>query len=118
MPTLTQLREDMKKRSLDALAVVEDGSLSFADKKSKIDGLEAEIKAFQDQIAEEEFLSERRKKYAPAGDVKALGDGDGADTKALSGDATKAPASGGDEATSTKSLGQQFVESVGYKSLL
>jgi len=64
MPDLKTLQESMSKLSLDALAVVEDTATPMAEKRTRLDKIEADIKTYSDQIADEKYLVEARKKYA------------------------------------------------------
>lgn len=100
MPDLKTLQDDMTKLSLEALAVVEDEKTPMAEKRTKLDKIEADIKAFSDQIADEKYLADQRKKYMPF--------------------IEQAPPSASEppKGVVAKSIGEQLTESDGYKSIV
>jgi HK97 family phage major capsid protein len=69
MPTLEDLRTAARKVALDGQAIAEDTSLPMAEKKEKLDKVDVEFKKYQEQIADEQYLDEKRKTFAAAGDI-------------------------------------------------
>lgn len=64
MPDLKTLQESMIKSSLEANNVVNDATIPVSEKRERLDKIEADIKAFSDQIADEKYLVDARKKFA------------------------------------------------------
>jgi len=54
----------MTKLSLAAQAVIEDTKTPTTEKRERLDKIEADIKACSDQISDEKYLNEQRKKFA------------------------------------------------------
>lgn len=99
MPDLKTLKEDMTKLALDAQLVVDDEKTATAEKRTKLDGLEADIKKLADQIKDEEYLVDQRKKYSGLAEINRS-------------EEKSDPLVN----LSTKSIGQQIVESEFYKA--
>lgn len=112
MSTIAELKAAMTKASLDALAVVNDTKMSTSEKRAKLGdpakpeagGLEHDIKAFADKIADEEYLAEQRKRFAPLSEPDATG-----------GDGAKMTEPG---TARVKSIGEQLVGSAAWQSIL
>jgi len=64
MPDIKTLQESMTKLSLDAQGVIDDTTTPVSEKRARLDKIEADIKTFSDQIADEKYLADQRKKYA------------------------------------------------------
>lgn len=101
MPTLKEARDKVHEFSQKGLDVFSDTSLTAAEMKAKSDDIDVELKKWMDEVNALESVEERRKSFLQAAG-KPLEDA-GSDK--------------GDQST-TKSLGQQFVESGGYKRYL
>jgi HK97 family phage major capsid protein len=99
MPALKDLQEDMRKLSVQALEVVEAADTPTSEKRTKLDGIEADIKILSDQIQDEQYLADQRKKYTAAGEIQRL-------------EESSQPGSG----IVRKSVGEQFTESATYKA--
>lgn len=105
MTKLKDAQDKVRELSQKALDVAENtGGIykSFADQKAALDPLEADIKKYTTEVQELEYIEETRKKYAGAG----------------AGGSLDAASEEEREQAVAKSIGQQFVESDGYKSLL
>lgn len=104
MTSIATLKDDIRTLSLKALDIAENRDekyKSFADQKTALDPVEADIKSKQAELADAEDLDKRRKGFQQAAGGGSLDDA-GADTRR---DAI------------AKSFGQQFLESDGFKSL-
>lgn len=100
MPTLLEAKNKVRELSKKGLEVAESTTMTFAEQKSALDPIEADIKKWMDEIESLQFVEDKRKSFlAAAGN---------------SGD--EAPAE--QPNTGAKSIGAQFVQSAGYKSLL
>jgi len=99
----------MTKLSLDALDVVNDTKTPTAEKRERLDKIEADIKAFSEQIADEKYLAEQRKKFAV--DMGMSADALEQNTPAASAPANLGPAQ-------VKSLGQIITESPAFQSIV
>jgi HK97 family phage major capsid protein len=106
MPTLLEAKNKVRELSKQALEVVEDPKLTFAEQKNLLNGedgksgLEGDIKKWEDEVQSLEFVEEKRAKFLKNAGVTI--DDAGADK-------------GGAEA---RSLGAQFIGSNGYKGML
>ncbi len=106
MPTLKDAKDKVRTLSLQALQVVEDPELTFAEKKLKLNGedgkggIEGDIKKWEEEVTSLAFVEEKRAKFQ----------------KATGQDVEQAGAE--QEANTGKSIGQQFIEANGYKELL
>lgn len=109
MPDIKTLQESMTKSSLEALAVVNDTTTPMAEKRERLDKIEADIKAFSDQIADERYLAEARKKFA-------VEMGMNADTVDEPTPADAAPANL--NAGQVKTLGQLITESPNFQAIV
>jgi len=101
MPTLLEARESVKKLSLDALKIVQsEKTMTPSEQKEALDKLEPMLEEAQKEVANLEYVEEKRAKYFAAsnGDLAASAEAEGRAT--------------------LKSLGAQFVGSDGYKKLL
>lgn len=100
MSTLKEAKDKVQELSKKGLEIAESKTLSFAEQKAALDPIEADIKKFMDEIEQLSFVEEKRKAFMaaagnPIEDV-------GADTGNIAG----------------KSIGQQFVQSKGYKDMV
>lgn len=99
MPTLREAKDKVRELSLKALEVAESTTLTPAEQKNAIDPLEVDIDKWIKEVQSLEYVEEKRAKFAAAGAPVDAGAGDNANQGA-------------------KSIGQQFVQSGGYKSML
>lgn len=102
MPTLKEAKDKVREFSQKGLDVFADTHLSAAEMKAKSDDIDVELKRWMAEVNDLESVEERRKQFlantgAPLEDA-------GADK--------------GQQAGTRKSMGQQFVESGGYKGLM
>lgn len=97
MPALSDLKQQMTKLALDAQIVVDDADLATTEKRTKLDGLESDIKALSDQIKDEEYLAEQRKKYVGMAEI------------------SKPEEKSEPESMSGRSIGEQILASEVYK---
>lgn len=102
MPTLTEAKQKVHELSKKGLEIAESTTMTFAEQKSALDPIEVDIKKWMDEIESLEYVEERRKSFMAAAGTPV--EDAGADKGATQGAA--------------KSIGQQFAESAGYKSLL
>ncbi|WP_230670752.1 phage major capsid protein [Rathayibacter sp. Leaf248] len=103
MTKLKDAQDKVRELSQKALAVAEntDGTYkSFADQKAALDPLEADIKKWTTEVQELEYIDGARKRFAGAGG--SLDDASSEDRKSAV----------------AESIGHQFVNSQGYKSLI
>lgn len=104
--TLNQAKDKVRSLSLEALRVVEDPELTFAEKRLKLNGedgkggLEGDIKKWEEEVTSLSFVEDKRKQFAAA---------TGQDVE---------HAAAEEEAKSYGSVGDQFVKSAAYKSLM
>lgn len=104
--TLKQAQDKVRSLSLEALRVVEDPELTFAEKRNKLNGedgkggLEGDIKKWEEEVTSLSYVEEKRKKFSDA-------TGQSAEQAAAEKDAK-----------SFGSVGEQFVNSAAYKSLM
>lgn len=103
---IKQAKDKVRQLSMEALRVVEDPSMTFAEKKSKLNGedgkggLEGEIKHFEEEIQSLEFVESKRAQFASQ---------TGQDVERAGAEA---------EAKGAGSIGEQFIKSAGYKNLI
>lgn len=100
MPTLIEAKNKVRELSKKGLEVAESTTMTFAEQKSALDPIEADIKKWLGEIESLEFVEEKRKSFLAA----AGNPGDEAPAQEQDGGA--------------KSIGAQFVKSAGYKNLL
>jgi HK97 family phage major capsid protein len=100
MPTLKEAKDKVREFSQKGLDVFADTGLTAAEMKSKSDAIDVEIKKWMDEVSSLESIEERRKQF--------LG--------AVGSPVEDAGADQGQQAGVAKSIGQQFVESGGYKA--
>ncbi|WP_269939018.1 phage major capsid protein [Arthrobacter sp. HY1533] len=106
MATLKEAQDKVRELSLKALAVAESPTMTFAEMKTALNGedgksgIEADIKKWEDEVAALSFVEEKRAQYAAATGSHVEDGADDKDTKSLG------------------SIGSQFVQSDGYKSLM
>jgi hypothetical protein len=103
MPTLAEAKHKVRDLSHKALAVVENDDMTTAEKKEALDKIEPEIKTWADEVQTLERFEDTRS--------KALAMFGAGDKEKDSGDDRQAD-------LGAKSLGEQFVQSAGYKSLI
>lgn len=100
MPTLTEARETVKKLSLDALKIVQATDMTPSEQKSAIDKIEDDLKTAQQEVADLTHVEDARKRFL------------GISTEELG---ARSEAEG---RAALKSIGEQFVQSDGYKNLV
>lgn len=100
MPTLKEAKDKVRELSQKGLDVFSDTGLTAAEMKNKSDAIDADLKKWMAEVGDLESVDERRKSYTAAAGGSTVEDG-GSDTG---------------QDYSRKSLGQQFVESAGYKN--
>lgn len=100
MTTLLEAKNKVRELSKKGLEVAESTTMTFAEQKSALDPIEADIKKWMDEIESLQFVEEKRKSFLAAA-------GNPVD---------EAPAENRNEGA--KSIGAQFVKSAGYKNLL
>lgn len=96
MPTLMEARDKVRELSTKSLEVYNDASLTSADKRTRMDAFQEDIKKWTAEVADLEHVGELRKQ---------LNDAAGASNVA-----------GPDERTVGKSIGEQFTSSEGFKN--
>jgi len=101
MPTIKEAKAKVVDLSTKALAIAESTTMSFAEQKAALDPLETDIKKWTEEVTNLESLEEKRKAFA----ASAGGSLDDASAEERG-------------AAVAKSIGQQFVESAGYKGLI
>lgn len=104
MPTLLELKEDMRSKSLAALTLVDDKDKTPAEKREALEKINPEIKALSEQIKDIEFLDEQRKSLSPFAGAGEGGNGGGGEGR---------PAG---HAKALGSIGEQFVGSDNWKN--
>jgi len=97
MPTLADARDKVRELSKKALDAYEDSTLTSAQKRQKMEAVEADIKRWTDEVADLEHVETKR---------KALGAALGASDERVA-----------DENTVGKSLGEQFTAAQGFKNV-
>jgi HK97 family phage major capsid protein len=96
---LEEAKNKVRELSLKGLEIAESKTMTFAEQKAALDLIEVDIKKWEDEVQSLDFVDAKRKQFM-------AGAGNPIDTA-------------GDENTSgNKSIGQQFVESLGYKGLV
>lgn len=106
MPTLKEAKDKIRQLSVQALQVVENPELTFAEKKLQLNGedgkggIEGDIKKWEEEVTSLSFVEEKRAKFQKA---------TGQDVEHAAAEA---------DAAIGKSIGQQFIEAHGYKDLL
>jgi len=98
MATLKEAKDKVRELSKKGLEVAESKTLTFAEQKAALDPIEADIGHWMEEVKSLEYVDEKRKTFmaASGNPIEEAGE-DHADTGA-------------------KSIGQQFVQSAGYKS--
>lgn len=73
MPALADLKQQMRDLALKAHQIVTDEKLTGVEKREQLDKIDPDIKSLSDQIAGQEYLDEREKRYGAmtAGDEQA-----------------------------------------------
>lgn len=109
MPSLKEAQEKVKSLSLQALAVVEDATLTLGEQATKVKALEADIEKAQADVKNADYLEKKRAEFLGVQKQaeeqnKATGDQEGR------------PQPG--PYYRPKSIGEQFVQSKQYKDLL
>jgi HK97 family phage major capsid protein len=99
MPSLLEAKESVKTLSLKALEVVESTTMTPSEQKDALDKIEEDLEKAQKDVANLTHVEEKRAKFMAAsnGDLAAAAEAEGRQV--------------------LKSLGEQFVESDGYKAL-
>lgn len=97
MPTLAEARDKVRDLASKSLAVYEDSNLTSAEKRTRMDAMQADLKTWQQEVADLEHVEEQR---------KALNASLGANPT------TPVP----DEGAVGKSLGEQFTSSPRFKT--
>lgn len=98
MPTLAEAKNKVRELAKKGLEVAESKTMTFAEQKAALDPIEVDIKKWEEEVQSLEFVDEKRKAFMAA--------------------AGNPIEEAGDEHSdvSAKSIGQQFVQSAGYKS--
>lgn len=103
MATLNDAKDKVRELSKKGLETVENDKLTMAEKKTALEGIEADIKQWTEEVQSLEFVDEKRKNF-----LKATGE--------------HLESAGNDKKVerdfSQKSIGQQFVESNEYKNTI
>lgn len=97
--TLAELKEQMRKLALDAQGVVGDPKMDTTEKRAKLDPLEEDIKKLSDQIKDEEYLADQRKRFTDLAEISKPEE-KGEDPKKIT----------------AKTIGEQIVASEFYKA--
>jgi HK97 family phage major capsid protein len=100
MPSLLEAKDKVRELSAKALTFAEDGDLTAAQKRAKLEEIEPEIKSWLDEVSNLEYVEDARR--------KAFGNSDPAEPASV--DATNSP-------QAHKTPGQQFIEADGYRNL-
>ncbi|SDJ07782.1 phage major capsid protein, HK97 family [Frankineae bacterium MT45] len=101
MPSkLMEAKDQVRSLSKKALEVTEDSTLTAMEQKSALDKLEPEIKQWTDEVQALQHIENRRKEFQAA---------TGQDVEQAAAEANQNEA---------KSIGEQFVQSAGYKGLI
>lgn len=101
MPTLNEAKHKVRELSQKGLDVFSDTSLTAAEMKAASDLIDADLKKWLGEIKDLESIEEQRKSFLGAQGISI--EDAGTDT--------------GAQNATVKTLGQQFVESAGYKSI-
>lgn len=99
MPNLAEARDKVRELTTQSLKAYDDSSLTSAEKRAKMEALDADIKKWTGEVADLEHVEEQR---------KAL-------NASLGNQATDTPPA--TELTVGKSLGEQFTASTGFKNV-
>lgn len=100
MPTLLEAKNKVRELSKKGLEVAESTTMTFAEQKSALDPIEADIKKWMEEVESLQFVEDKRKSFmAAAGNPVDEG-------------SAQEPNDG------AKSIGAQFVKSAGYKQLV
>jgi len=99
MTTLKEAKNKVHELSKKGLEIAESTSLTFAEQKAALDPIEADIKKYMEEIKDLTYLEEKRKSF-------------------MSGAGNPIEAAGEESTGGAKSIGQQFVQSGNYKSLV
>ena len=102
MPTLNDAKDKVRELSKKGLETVENDGLTMAEKKTALEGIEADIKKWTEEVQSLEFVDEKRKNFLKAS---------GSHIEEAGGDK-------GENSAAYKSIGQQFVESSQYKNTI
>jgi len=100
MPTLNEAKAKVRELSQKGLDLTRDETLTASEMRKQYEAIEVDIKKWEQEVQDLEYVEEKRKSFtggAPVGDAAT--------------DTT-------DRQVGAKSIGQQFVESAGYKSLM
>ncbi len=103
---IAQKKDEMRTLSAKALTLVENPDVPLGEKKLELDKIETDIKSCSDVIAELEYIAEKRAKFATAGEA--------APEEVV----TPVGPANGSQPARVKTLGDQFIESAGYKTLM
>jgi HK97 family phage major capsid protein len=98
MPSLLEAKDKVRELSAKALTFAEDSKLTAAEKRAKLEQIEPEIKSWMDEVSNLEYVEDAR--------AKAFGNTEPAK-----------PTTDRTDAGTTKSVGEQFIESDAYRSL-
>ena len=99
MPTLKEAKDKVHELSKKGLEIAESKTLTFAEQKAALDPIETEIKKFMDEIEQLTFVDEKRKAFMAAA-------------------GNPIEDAGAENSGAGKSIGQQFVQSKGYKDMV
>lgn len=112
MPTLAESREKVRELSAKMLVVVEDAKMSDADKLTKLDEYQPDLETAQKEVQSKLDVARRKKELFKAAG-RTGGDNEGATDGDNEGDEGAGSGRGG-----YVSLGEAFVKSNGYRSLV
>lgn len=101
MPTLKEAQEKVRDLSAKGLEITR-SSMTAAEMKAALDPLDADLNKWMDEVKSLQFVEERRKSFMQNSGTPV----------------EDAAADTGAQAATAKSIGQQFVESGGYKNLI
>jgi HK97 family phage major capsid protein len=99
MTTLNEAKNKVRELSKKGLAVAESKTLTFAEQKTALDPIEADIKQWMEEIKDLEFVEEKRKSF-------------------MAGAGNPIEEAGAEIKSGALTIGQQFVQSKGYKDMV
>jgi HK97 family phage major capsid protein len=99
MTTLNEAKNKVRELSKKGLAVAESKTLTFAEQKTALDTIEADIKQWMEEIKDLEFVEEKRKSF-------------------MAGAGNPIEEAGAEIKSGALTIGQQFVQSKGYKDMV
>jgi len=100
MPTLNEAKAKVRELSQKGLDITRDETLTASEMRKQYEAIEVDIKKWEQEVQDLEYVEEKRKSFTGGAPV------------------AEAAADTTDRQTATKTVGQQFVESAGYKGLM